>query len=73
MGALRTLEMLHWIEEHSIIYNIHWCRAGVGIIFYEGLGAMEEENWRKSLAVHRYYPSFEECVKAEYQRLEVAA
>ena len=31
---LTILEKLHKIEEVKIIYNIHYCRAGVGFVFY---------------------------------------
>lgn len=70
--TLGTLDMLHAIEDAKCIYDIHYCRAGVGFLFYEGPpldGPTPEAAWRKYLAVDRYYPSFEEAVAAEYARL----
>ena len=31
---MTILEKLHKIEEIKIIYNIHYCRAGVAFVFY---------------------------------------
>jgi hypothetical protein len=65
---MTVLEMLREIEEKKCIYNIHYCKAGVGFIFYEG-GAEFTENWRDELVVDRYYPTFEEAVKGEWERV----
>lgn len=32
---LTILDKLHKIEDKEIIYNIHYCAAGVGFIFYD--------------------------------------
>jgi len=74
---MTILDKLHFIEGHKTIYNIHYCRAGVGFIFYspEKIAnpiskAGYPENWREGLVVEKYYPTFEEAVKAEYQRIK---
>jgi len=60
MRKLTILDKLHWIENVKTIYNIHYCRAGVGFIFhYPEKGG---------LSVDGYYPTFEEAVDAEYQK-----
>jgi len=76
---MTILQKLHKIEEQKSIYDIHYCRAGIGIIFYEppeGYDINQKFNdsrnkdyWRKYLTVNRYYPTFEEMIKAEYKRL----
>ncbi len=73
-NGMTILDRLHYIEKHKIIYNIHYCRAGVGFIFYcEGkiknpiLGGGYPENWKEGLVVEKYYQTFEEAVEAEYQ------
>ncbi len=77
-GDSATLFKLHKIEDATTIYNIHYCRAGVGFCFYEPPDDFEIEfsydscEWRKYLNVHAYYPTFEEAVDAEYRRLGLA-
>lgn len=41
------LEKLHKIEAKKIIYNIHYCRAGVGFIFYDPEIVKEPEITKK--------------------------
>ncbi len=74
---MKILDKLHFIEEHKIIYDIHYCRAGVGFIFYceEKIknpipGDGYPENWRKGLVVEKYYPTFEKAVEVEYQKIK---
>ena len=59
-----TLEKLHFIEKHKHIYDIHYCRAGIGFIFY--YPKLDKGNYKEALAVENYYPTFEEAVDAEY-------
>ena len=67
---MTTLEMLHEIERRAASYDIHYCRAGVGFIFYEGPAEHGPgDDWKQHLIVRDYYPTFEEAVEAEYQRL----
>ncbi len=73
------LEKLQAIEKAKCIYNIHYCNAGVGFIFYDETKVekkkaelnreLTERSWRDGLTVDRYYPSFPEAVEAEYVRL----
>lgn len=65
---LDTLAMFHAIEAQKIIYNIHYCRAGVGFIFYDG-PTEPPDDWRKHLVVKTYHPTFEDAVQAEFNRL----
>ncbi len=67
----KTLKMLHEIEKEKIIYNIHYCRAGVGFIFYTGSYPLEpDEKWKKYLSVEQYYSTFEDAVKGEWDRIK---
>lgn len=70
--GLDTMDKLHYIEDSNVIfnpiYNIHYCNAGVGIIFYDP--TKDTGNFRDALTVHKYYENFEDCVDAEYQRLK---
>ncbi len=70
---MTILEKLHWIENNSCIYNIHYCKAGVGFMFYEGdLPVLSyDDTWRQHLYVHRYYDTFVNAVRAEYKRLKL--
>lgn len=63
-----TLTMLHAIEAEKCIYDIHYCLAGVGFIFYDG-PEPSPPDWRKHLTVQTYYPDFESAVAAEFERL----
>mgnify|MGYP001576195892 CR=1 FL=1 len=65
---MTILQKLHKIEEEKNIYDIHYCKAGVGIIFYYP-EKIKTGNWKDGLSVERYYPTFEECIKAEYKKL----
>ena len=70
---MTALEQLHAIEGSATIYDIHYCRAGVGIMFYEPPDRFEifdkGEEWRRYLIVRHYYPTIEEAISAEYNRL----
>ena len=44
---MTVLEKLHKIEEVKIIYNIHYCRAGVGFIFYYPQKVLNPKNTKK--------------------------
>ena len=69
---MTVLEMLHAIEGQKVVYNIHYCRAGVGFMFYSGPEA-HPPDWRNHLTVETYHPTFESAVEAEFARLEVGA
>lgn len=72
---MTTLEKLHEIESKKVIYDIHYCRAGVGFVFYDrevearATQVRSSESWRNGLTVQQYYPTFEEAVDAEHKRL----
>lgn len=68
---MTTMQMLDVIEEAKCIYDIHYARAGVGFKFYypEQDKGDTDESWRNALSVDRYYPTFREAVKGEYDRL----
>ena len=65
----QVMKMLHELEKEKSIYHIHWCRAGIGFIFYEGPGE-GDDNWKEHLIVEKYYPTFEKAVKAEWDRMK---
>jgi hypothetical protein len=65
-----TLEKLHEIEARKCIYDIHYCRAGVGFLFYDSSAHTHLEDWRKGLTVSGYHASFERAVDVEWERLK---
>lgn len=85
MKKLTVLQMLHAIEKAKNIYDIHYCRAGVGIVFYYPekdpggtrdvhIGAIKfqtrDDSWKQALSVDKYYPTFEAMVEAEYKKIQ---
>ena len=71
---MNTLEKLHAIENKKHIYNIHYCFAGVGFIFYDPRkDSGGKDGWRKALSVEEYYGTFEKAVEGEYEKLEAKA
>lgn len=66
---LTILEKLHKIDQQKIIYNIHRCRAGWGIIFYYPDKEVDG-NWRTALSTDRYYKSFEGMIEGEYVKMD---
>ena len=64
---MTILEKLHAIEEAKTIYDIHYCNAGIGFIFFYPEKA--KQNWKEGLNVECYYPSFEKAIEAEYNKL----
>lgn len=47
-------EIIDEIQEYAVIYNIHFCRAGVGFQMYYGDGT--EVMFQDKLSVEQYYP-----------------
>lgn len=74
-NTIEVMKKLHLIEEAKSIYNIHYCRAGIGFIFYEppkGFKTdLQHNDWKKYLTVDSYYNTFEEAVEAEYKKLNL--
>ena len=68
---MNILEKLHEIEKRKCIYNIHYCYAGVGIIFYDANKCEEALDYKKGLTIDQYYKTFEECIEAEYDNLNI--
>jgi len=72
---MNTIQKLHKIEKEKCIYDIHYCMAGVGFIFYEPDPGYDKdkdtntEGWRKFLRVDAYYKTFVKAVNAEYKKL----
>lgn len=71
---MTIIDKLHTIEEHKNIYDIHYCRAGVGFIFFAPPAGYRQkpypdQTWKKHLTVEKYYPTFEDAVEAEYRKL----
>ena len=69
---MNTLEKLHVIEDRKVIYDIHYCVAGVGFLFYEAdkdPGGYPD-SFKQALVVEKYYPTFEEAVDGEFARLK---
>ena len=72
---MTILDKLHKIEDAKIIYDIHYCRAGVGFVFYEPPNSVDApqgmypKNWKDYLVVNTYYETFEKAVDGEFTRL----
>jgi hypothetical protein len=64
---MTILEKLHKIQEEKCIYNIHYCNAGVGFVFYY---PEKGSSYKDGLSVEDYHPTFEKAVEIEYERLE---
>jgi len=68
MNNKNILSKLHKIEKEKCIYDIHYCKAGIGFIFYEL--KKDKGDWKSALEVDEYYPTFEEAVEKEFERLK---
>lgn len=71
---MNILNKLHEIEKKKCIYNIHYCKAGIGMIFFDPPDDFKEidplkDIWKKYLTVEKYYPTFEEMIEAEFKKL----
>lgn len=69
---MTILQKLKVIEKAKCIYNIHYCKAGVGFVFYEEelpLGLVSKR-FRDRLTIHKYYSTFTQAVNGEYKRLK---
>ena len=51
---MKLEQIIKDIEKIGVIYDIHFCRAGVGFKIYYGDGT--EKNFREKLYVKNYYP-----------------
>jgi len=72
---MKTLKKLHQIEKQKCIYDIHYCKAGIGFLFYNSKED-KTSKWQRNipnngLSVARYYPTFEEAVEAEFEKLMI--
>jgi len=66
-------QMIAYIERKKSIYDIHFCRAGVGFLFYKppkGFKITKNSDWRKYLTVEKYYKNITEATKAEYKNAQ---
>ena len=50
---MKLEQIIRDIREISVIYDIHFCRAGVGFKMYYGNGT--EKDFRDKLSVKQYY------------------
>lgn len=66
---MKILDKLHKIEKAKCIYNIHYCKAGIGFVFWDRKKVKSAKNWRDGLTIEKYYPTFEEAVEAEFNKL----
>jgi len=67
--SMSVLEKLHAVEKAKCIYNIHYCKAGVGIVFYYP-DKYSGDDWKMGLSCEKYYPTFEDCINAEYEQVK---
>ena len=65
---MTMLDKLHDIEKNKCIYNIHYCRAGVGFIFHYP-EKQKDDDFISGLSVDGYYDTFEEAVEAEFNKM----
>ena len=74
MREFKELILLGAVAEvrgHAI-YDIHFCDAGIGIIYYDydnGGEPNENEGWKEHLFVENYYPTLREALIEEVKRL----
>lgn len=68
VDKMDILKKLHKIEEKKCVYNIHYCKAGVGFCFYNEDKDMG--SWREALVTEGYHKTFEEAVEAEYGKIK---
>jgi hypothetical protein len=63
--------MLDEIRNKQTIYNIHFCKAGVGIQFFDPPDNDPEHSvhWEQHVKTFHYYPTFRECIETEWARL----
>jgi len=71
---MTTLQKLKIIEKKKCIYNIHYCRAGVGFMFYypkkDKTDVWSKDRSDNGLSVDKYYPTFIKAVNSEYKLLK---
>jgi len=71
-GEMTTLDKLHSIEDSNVIfnpiYNIEYCNSGVGIVYYDA--DKDVGDYMDLLGAENHYPTFEDCIDAEYERLK---
>lgn len=60
-------DIIDKIQELSLIYNIHFCRAGVGFVLYNGDGT--EDNFKDALSVETYYPDIRTAAEKTLESL----
>ena len=64
-------ERLETLLERTHVHGILFRNAGVGFQFYEG-GTHLRDDGREHLCVYNYYPTLQEAVEAEHERLDAA-
>ncbi|BCG50033.1 hypothetical protein [Ralstonia phage RP13] len=71
-------KMLDEIRSTKVVYNIHFCRAGIGIQFFDPPSGFDhvrfiyepnQVDWKKYLVVYKYYPTLQEAIAGEYRRI----
>ena len=72
------LQQLKEIEKVKCIYNIHYCKAGIGFVFYyqEEDKTHPTKRWsvdaaNNGLSVDKYYPDFKAAVRVEYKTIKI--
>ena len=60
-------QIIDKIEQIGVIYDIHFCRAGVGFKMYFGDGT--EKDFREKLSIKRYYPNIRTAAIETYKIL----
>lgn len=53
-------------SKQQILYNLCFRNAGVGFQWCDG----NKDNWEKALYIMNYYPTIEEAIDAETERLK---
>ena len=60
-------QIINKIHQIGVIYDIHFCRAGVGFKMYYGDGA--ENDFKDKLSVEQYYPDIRAAAIETYKML----
>lgn len=61
-------QIIKEIQQIGTIYNIHFCRAGVGFVMYKGDGS--EDNYKDELSVDQYYDDIRTSAEETFKMLK---
>lgn len=74
MKDKEVFDKLNKIQEGYVIYNILFRTGGIAIQFFNPphnieMNRYHSENWKQYLYIDKYYPTLEDAITGEYNRL----